>query len=123
MESEAENKKIIEHPPEEQSKPKSNTSIDCIPLPFPIRRNRSKKKELEKELLETFQKVEINIPLLNAIRQVLRYVKFLKEFCTSKQKLKGNKILSVKENVSAIIQHKLPKKCKDPGTSYAKICN
>ena len=54
MESEAENKKTIEHPPEEQSKSKSNTLTDCIPLPFLNRRNRLKKEELEKELLETF---------------------------------------------------------------------
>ena len=67
-------------------------------------------------MLETFQKVEINIPLLNAIRQVPRYAKFLKELCTSKRKLKGNEILSVGENALAIIQSKLPPKCKDPGT-------
>ena len=30
--------------------------------------------------------------------------------------MKGNEILSVGKNVSAIIQRKLPQKCKDPGT-------
>ena len=75
----------------------------------------TKKEEFEKELLETFQKVEINIPLLNAIRQVPRYAKFLKKLCTLKKKLKGNKILSVGENVSTIIQHKLSQKYKDLG--------
>ena len=54
VEAEAENKKTIEQSQEEQSKPKSNTFANCIPLPFSIRRNRSKKEELEKELLETF---------------------------------------------------------------------
>ena len=107
MESEAKNKKIIEHPLEEQSKSKFNTLTDCIPLPFPIRRNRSKKEELEKELLETFQKVEVNIPILDTIRQVSRYAKFLKKLCTSKRKQKGNEVLSMGENVSAIIQCKL----------------
>ena len=68
VEAEAENKKTTEHPPEEQSKSKSNTFTNCIPLPFSIRRNRSKKEGLEKELLKTFQKVEINIPLINAIK-------------------------------------------------------
>ena len=58
VESEAENKKTTEQPLEVQSKPKSNTFANCIPLPFSIRRNRSKKEELEKELLETFQKVK-----------------------------------------------------------------
>ena len=75
-----------------------------------------KKEDLEKELLETFQRVEVNIPLLDAIRQVPRYAKFLKELCTSKRKLKGNEILSVGENASVIIQRKLSPKCKDPST-------
>ena len=33
----------------------------------------------------------MSIPLLDAIKQVPRYTKFLKELCTSKKKLKGNK--------------------------------
>ena len=57
----------------------------------------------EREILENFHKVEINIPLLDAIKQVLRYEKFLKELCTSKRKLKGNKKVSVGENVSAVL--------------------
>ncbi|KAL0286930.1 UNVERIFIED_CONTAM: hypothetical protein Sangu_2716500 [Sesamum angustifolium] len=43
--------------------------------------------------------------------------KFLKELCTSKGKLKGNERVSMGENVSAILQRKLPPKCKDPGAS------
>ncbi|KAL0373157.1 UNVERIFIED_CONTAM: hypothetical protein Scaly_0997300 [Sesamum calycinum] len=72
--------------------------------------------EEAKEILETFRKVEVNIPLLDAIKQIPRYARFLKELCTSKGKLKGNERVSMGENVSAILQRKLPPKCKDPGT-------
>ena len=65
--------------------------------------------------MDTFRKVEANIPFLDAIKQVPRYAKFLKELCTSKRKLKGNEKVSVGENVSTILQKKLPPKCKDPG--------
>ena len=68
MEAETKTKWTTEQPPEVQSKPIFNTFTNCIPLPFPIRRNKSKKEELERELLETFQKVEVNIPLLDAIK-------------------------------------------------------
>ncbi|KAL2249932.1 UNVERIFIED_CONTAM: Retrovirus-related Pol polyprotein from transposon 17.6 [Sesamum indicum] len=84
--------------------------------PFPERFTKAKKKEEEKEIFETFRKVEVNIPLLDAIKQIPRYAKFLKELCTSKGKLKGNEWVSVGENVSAILQRKLPPKCKDLGT-------
>ncbi|XP_019178826.1 PREDICTED: uncharacterized protein LOC109173960 [Ipomoea nil] len=86
-----------------------------IPPPFPSRLAKSKKNEEEKEILETFRKIEVNIPLLDAIKQIPRYAKFLKELCTNKRKLKGNEIVSMGENVSAILQKKLPPKCKDPG--------
>ncbi|KAL2251705.1 UNVERIFIED_CONTAM: Gag-Pol polyprotein [Sesamum indicum] len=84
--------------------------------PFPERFTKSKKEEEEKEIFETFRKVEVNIPLLDAIKQIPRYAKFLKELCTSKGKLKGNERVSMGENVSVILQRKLPRKDKDPGT-------
>jgi len=38
-------------------------------------------EEIEKEILETFRKVEVNIPLLDAIKQIPRYAKFLNALC------------------------------------------
>ena len=61
-----------------------------IPPPFPSRFAKSKKEEQEKDILETFRKVEVNIHLLDAIKQISQYAKFLKELCTSKRKLKGD---------------------------------
>ena len=46
-------------------------------------------------MLEVFKKVKINMPLIDAIKQIFKYAKFLKELCTPKKKLQGNEILSV----------------------------
>lgn len=83
---------------------------------FPQVLAESRKDEQNKDLYETFHRCEVNIPLLVAIKQVPRYAKFLKELYTikRKQKLKRYKKVRVGENVSAIIQRKLPTKCKDP---------
>ncbi|KAL0439627.1 UNVERIFIED_CONTAM: hypothetical protein Slati_2445700 [Sesamum latifolium] len=51
-------------------------------LPFP---ERFFKSEEEKEILETLRKVEVNIPLLDAIKQLPLYAKFLKELCQQNQ--------------------------------------
>ncbi|XP_052621053.1 uncharacterized protein LOC128126918 [Lactuca sativa] len=59
--------------------------------------------------------VQINIPLLNAIKQIPSYTKFLKDLCTKKRKFKANEKIQVNVNVSTVIQKKLPPKCKDPG--------
>jgi len=78
-----------------------------------------KMEEADKEILETFRRVEMNIPLLKAIKQIPRYAKFLKELCTHKRKLKGNKRISMGRNVSALIAKPMPyipEKCKYPRT-------
>ncbi|XP_040947300.1 uncharacterized protein [Gossypium hirsutum] len=84
-----------------------------IPPPFPGRRAKDKKENEEKEILETFRKVEVNIPLLDAIKQIPRYETFLKELCISKRRLIGNERVNVGENVSAILQKKVLPKYKD----------
>ncbi|CAN6547913.1 unnamed protein product [Malus baccata var. baccata] len=84
--------------------------------PFPCRFMQSKKEENEKDIIETFRKVQANIPLLDAIKQVPRYAKFLKELCTTRKRISNKEVVKVSENVSAVLQRKLPPKCKDPGS-------
>ncbi|KAM1453778.1 hypothetical protein ACFXTO_003365 [Malus domestica] len=85
-------------------------------VPFPRRFMQSKKEEAEKDILETFRKVQVNIPLLDPIKQVPKYAKFLKELCTTKRRMSNKEVVKVSENGSAVLQRKLPIKCKDPGS-------
>ncbi|XP_017617591.1 uncharacterized protein LOC108462108 [Gossypium arboreum] len=86
-----------------------------MPPHFPGRLARDKKEKEEKEILETFRKVEVNISLLYAIKQIPRFAKFLKELCTSKRRLIDNERVNVGENVSSVLQKKGPPKYKDQG--------
>ncbi|XP_031112037.1 uncharacterized protein LOC116016008 [Ipomoea triloba] len=88
----------------ENSKVSSESSVgqynSSLP-PFPSRLAKSKEEEHENQILETFRKVEINIPLLEAVKQIPKYAKFLKELCTGKRKLKSKEkiILADQEDV------------------------
>ena len=93
-----------------------NSSTNLLNVPFPRRFMQSKKDESEKDILEMFRKVQVNIPLLDAIKQVPKYAKFLKELCTTKRRMSNKEVVKVSENVSAVVQCKLPTKCKDPGS-------
>ncbi|XP_052887013.1 uncharacterized protein LOC128295466 [Gossypium arboreum] len=84
-----------------------------MPHLFPGRLARDKKENEEKEILETFRKVKVNIHSLDAIKQISRYAKFLNELCTSKRRLIGNERVNVGENVSTVLQKKVPPKYKD----------
>ncbi|KAM2935486.1 hypothetical protein COP2_033196 [Malus domestica] len=96
----------------------NSVSTNVVPsnAPFPSRFVQTKKEEAEKDILETLRKVQVNIPLLDAIKQVPRYAKFLKELCTTRKRISTKEVVKVGENVSAILQRKLPPKCKDPGS-------
>ena len=124
IETELSTKKEHPHPPQTKTKTNTpnvtfhsiNSSFKTNP-PFPVSSSRSKKEDKEKEILEVFKKVELNISLLDAIKQIPKYAKFLKELCTTKRafKLKGHETVSMGEVVSAVVQKNLPLKQKDPG--------
>nr|XP_027083430.1 uncharacterized protein LOC113705711 [Coffea arabica] len=78
-------------------------TVKTNPPPFPSRLEKSKKQDKEKEILEVFHKVEINIPLLDAIKQVPKYAKFLRDLCVNRRRLRGDERVIVGENVSAVL--------------------
>ncbi|XP_074278683.1 uncharacterized protein LOC141602278 [Silene latifolia] len=87
-----------------------------VEVPFPNALTHSKRVERDEDLYETFRKCEVNIPLLNLLKGVPRYAKFLKELCTPRRSpRKGTQRVRVSEHVSAIFKKSLPKKCGDPG--------
>ena len=105
-------------PPKPKNAPKVSFNeplVTQIPPPF-LTRLDANRDEQEKEVLETFRKVQVNIPLLDAIKRVPRFAKFLKELCTNKRKLKGKEVRSDGENCSAVLQKKLQPKLNDPGS-------
>ncbi|XP_021775616.1 uncharacterized protein LOC110739479 [Chenopodium quinoa] len=106
--------KEVEH--EAVANPPTFPSYEPTP-PFPEALKETKRYEKDKDIYETFSKCEVNIPLLNLIKSVPRFAKFLKELCTIKRKhrLGGKEKVKVSAHVSAVFQKKLPEKCSDPG--------
>ncbi|KAM2498829.1 hypothetical protein PS1_041051 [Malus domestica] len=74
-----------------------HTNVFPSIVPFPSRFMQTKKEEAEKDILETFRKVQVNIPLLDAIKQVPRYAKFLKELCTTRKRMSTKEVVKVGE--------------------------
>ena len=86
-----------------------------MPPPFPQALYGKKEINNSSEILEVLRQVKVNIPLLDMIKQVPTYAKFLKDLCTVKRGLHVTKNAFLTEQVSAIIQSKSPVKYKDPG--------
>ena len=86
----------------------------CIPPPFPQALRSKKKAPQQAGILEVLRQVKVNIPLLDIIKQVPAYAKFLKDLCTMKKGLGIEKKAFLVEQVSAIIQIKNPVKYNVP---------
>jgi hypothetical protein len=83
--------------------------------PYPERLQAPRNGGKLEDILEVFKQVQINIPFFDAIQQIPSYAKFLKDLVTVKRKMNVPKKAFMTEQVSAILQCKLPLKYKDPG--------
>ncbi|KAL4287400.1 hypothetical protein AHAS_Ahas19G0182400 [Arachis hypogaea] len=70
-----------------EPKRKSNLE-EQIPIHFPTLAKKAKKhEELDPNRVQIFKNVEVTIALFDAIHQVPKYAKFLKDVCTHKEKI------------------------------------
>ncbi|XP_050211621.1 uncharacterized protein LOC126661797 [Mercurialis annua] len=92
------------------------------PLPFvpkvPFQHRVKKPQDTCKfhKLLETFKKLQINISLAYALREMPHYAKFLKEIITNKRSWDAEGPVPMTEKCSSIILSNLPTKLKDLGS-------
>ena len=93
---------------------KEDSMKKIMPPPFPQALKGKEKTSNQTEILEVLRQVKVNIPLLDMIKQVPTYAKFLKDLCTLKRGLNVDKTTFLTEQVSSIIQHKTLVKYKDP---------
>ncbi|KAL4343893.1 hypothetical protein AHAS_Ahas11G0123900 [Arachis hypogaea] len=104
-------------------KPKRKAIVDkSIPIPFPSMVKKVKKTpEFDLNMLQVFKKVEVTIPLLDAIQQIPKYAKFLKDLCTHKDRIGELETLSLGSSISSLMEP-IPRKYGDPGSCLVSCC-
>ena len=101
--------------------PEKDKASHVPPTPYPHRLRAPKKVNNHYEIYELLKQVKLNIPLLDSIKQIPSYAKFLKYLCTVKRKLGVNKEAFMTEQSTSLIQNNLPPKYKDPGSPTISI--
>ncbi|CAL8112410.1 unnamed protein product [Prunus armeniaca] len=86
------------------------------PMPYPERLKPKVKDQQLTDFMKTLAKVQINLPLIDAIKNIPSYAKFLKDVCTKKKKFVDFEKVILTEQCSAVLLHKLPPKKQDPGS-------
>ena len=75
-----------------------------VPYPQALNRPKAKNSEIDDNLLDAFKKVTITIPLIDAIKHIPSYAKFLKGICTPHR---NPKRIQLSETVSYIMMNSL----------------
>ncbi|XP_012480844.1 uncharacterized protein LOC105795727 [Gossypium raimondii] len=68
------------------------------------------------QLLDTLMKLNVNIPLVDALVQISNYGKFMKELLSKKKKLSDMETTALTKGCSTILTNQLHPKMKDPGS-------
>ncbi|XP_038889559.1 uncharacterized protein LOC120079447 [Benincasa hispida] len=69
-----------------------------------------------KHFLELLRQLHINIPLVEALEQMPKYVKFFKDILTKKRRINETEVIVLMQECNALVSNRLPKKQKDPGS-------
>ena len=101
--------------------PEQDKASYIPPAPYPHRLRAPKKVNNHSKIYELFKQVKLNIPLLDAIKQIPSYAKFMKDSCTVKRKLGVNKEAFMTEQSTSLIRNNFPPKYKDPGSPNISI--
>ncbi|XP_057771204.1 uncharacterized protein LOC130991020 [Salvia miltiorrhiza] len=95
----------------EPSEPLHKATKPYRPLiPYPGRLRNEKQDQQFTDFYNMLAKVNVNLPLLDVIRNVPAYVKFFKELASKKRKFVDNEKILVSEVANSIMQQPLPPK-------------
>jgi len=79
--------------------------------------NRERKERQFKRFLDMIKRLHINIPFIEAMEQIHRYAKFMKDLLTKKNRIQEKETIELEVGCSAIIQKFMPKKSSDQEVS------
>ena len=110
---------IVEHDndsEDEEEHAKAEPNLDTykphVPYPQALNHLKAKISESDATLLEAFKKITITILLIDAIKHIPSYAKFLKGICTPHRNLRR---IQLRETISSIMMNSLPIKKRDLG--------
>ncbi|GJU43249.1 reverse transcriptase domain-containing protein [Tanacetum coccineum] len=92
----------------------NNTRRTDLPIPLPRRLKKEKEKEQFQKFLGNLQQLHFNIPFIEALEQMLKYAKFMKDLLSKKGKGSEASKITLNEQCFAVVLNKVPLKEKDP---------
>ncbi|XP_019250943.1 PREDICTED: uncharacterized protein LOC109229846 [Nicotiana attenuata] len=86
------------------------------PPPFPQRLQKQNDDRMFSKFLSMLSQVQLNIPLVDVLREIPKYAKYIKDIVAHKRRLTKFETVALTEECTSRVQNKLPQKLKDPGS-------
>nr|XP_016456220.1 PREDICTED: uncharacterized protein LOC107780200 [Nicotiana tabacum] len=101
---------------DERNKIESEQISERVPPPFPQRLRNKNDDHIFHKFLDMLKQIHVNIPLVDMLREVLKYEKYIKDIVANQKRLTEFETVTLTEECTSRIEHKLPQKLKDPGS-------
>ncbi|XP_076952082.1 uncharacterized protein LOC143625695 [Bidens hawaiensis] len=88
--------------------------IDHSRIPYPGRAKHQKYTREYGHFLDIFRQLKINLPFIEALQHMPKYVKFLKDLLKRKHRLGEVSSIPLMGDCSAVVLNRVPKKLSDP---------
>nr|XP_016474880.1 PREDICTED: uncharacterized protein LOC107796601 [Nicotiana tabacum] len=98
-----------------REKPTSNAQR-VIPAPFPQRLVKQKKANQYKKFMEMLRQIQLNIPLIDALREMPSYAKMMKDLISWKFDFQDLSTVTLTQTCSAVVAKPIAQKMLDPGS-------
>ncbi|XP_070007381.1 uncharacterized protein [Nicotiana sylvestris] len=86
------------------------------PAPFPQRLAKHQKEEQYKKFFEMLKQIQVNIPLIEALKEMPGYAKMMKDLMSRKFDFQDLATVRLTQTCSAVVTRPIAKKLSDPGS-------
>ncbi|XP_070031687.1 uncharacterized protein [Nicotiana tomentosiformis] len=105
---------VVEKASNKEKTPSSGQRL--IPAPFPQRLAKQKKDDQYRKFMKMLRQIQLNIPLMDALREMPGYEKMMKDLMSRKFDFQYLSIVTLTQTCSAVVTRPMAQKVSDPGS-------
>ncbi|XP_070008597.1 uncharacterized protein [Nicotiana sylvestris] len=110
-------KHVVPLVPQNPNKEKPTSSAQrVIPTPFPQRLAKQKKEDQYRKFMEMLRQIQLNIPLMDALREMSDYAKMMKDLVSRKFDFRDLSTVTLTQTCSVVVTRPMAQKMSDPGS-------
>nr|XP_016502078.1 PREDICTED: uncharacterized protein LOC107820332 [Nicotiana tabacum] len=105
---------VVEKAPNKEKTPSSGQKL--TPAPFPQRLAKQKKDDQYRKFMEKLKQIQLNIPLMDALREMPGYAKMMKDLMSRKSDFQDLSTVTLTQTCSMVVTRPMAQKLSDPGS-------